>query len=206
MNTKKTIEIMRRLKTEMNGAVADAMKERGMNYGLNYGVSAVTVRDVARYYAPDHSLALHLFEQDVRELKLAAIYIDDPAKVTQQQMNLWMTEPVTDEIAEHCATALFYAAPCAEETAKDWIAGANVKAALLMIGKRAATGLLSDGGDFLRLIEKGVNSVVITKVNSCVYALCKIGGMSQEMRAKVEDCLTRLANREIVDETRALLL
>ena len=42
------IRLLGRLKKEMNGAVAEAMQRRGLNYPLNYGVSVPTIRSIAR--------------------------------------------------------------------------------------------------------------------------------------------------------------
>ena len=66
------IRLLKRLKVEMNGAVTGAMQERGIVYPLNYGVSVPTIRGIARKYGPSHSLALLLYRQQVRELKLCS--------------------------------------------------------------------------------------------------------------------------------------
>lgn len=73
----------------MNGAVVDAMRSRGLDYPLSYGVSVPTIREIAKAYAPAHAFALFLFRQQVRELKLAAAFIDDPSEVTAAQMREW---------------------------------------------------------------------------------------------------------------------
>ena len=44
------IRLLGRLKKEMNGAVAEAMQRRGLNYPLNYGVSVPTIRSIAGEY------------------------------------------------------------------------------------------------------------------------------------------------------------
>ena len=53
-DTTKMVALLRRLKTEMNGAVVGAMQERGVDYPLSYGVSVATIREIAADYAPDH--------------------------------------------------------------------------------------------------------------------------------------------------------
>ena len=52
------IRLLGRLKKEMNGAVAEAMQRRGLNYPLNYGVSVPTIRSIAGEYGTSHSLAM----------------------------------------------------------------------------------------------------------------------------------------------------
>ena len=68
-DTQRMIGLLRRLKVEMNGAVVDAMRSRGLDYPLSYGVSGADDREIAKAYAPAHAFALFLFRQQVRELK-----------------------------------------------------------------------------------------------------------------------------------------
>ena len=42
-DTQRMIGLLRRLKVEMNGAVVDAMRSRGLDYPLSYGVSVPTL-------------------------------------------------------------------------------------------------------------------------------------------------------------------
>ena len=94
------IGLLRRLKVEMNGAVVDAMRSRGLDYPLSYGVSVPTIREIAKAYAPAHAFALFLFRQQVRELKLAAAFIDDPSEVTAAQMREWADGLTNTELVE----------------------------------------------------------------------------------------------------------
>lgn len=76
-NTSLMISLLGALRREMNGAVADAMHYYGKRYGLNYGVSLPTIRTIASEQPTNNSLALYLYKQDVRELRLAALHIAD---------------------------------------------------------------------------------------------------------------------------------
>ena len=98
-DTQRMIGLLRRLKVEMNGAVVDAMRSRGLDYPLSYGVSVPTIREIAKAYAPAHAFALFLFRQQVRELKLAAAFIDDPSEVTAAQMREWADGLTNTEMA-----------------------------------------------------------------------------------------------------------
>ena len=46
-DTQRMIGLLRRLKVEMNGAVVDAMRSRGLDYPLSYGVSVPRIREIA---------------------------------------------------------------------------------------------------------------------------------------------------------------
>lgn len=115
------VRLLGRLKKEMNGAVTQAMEQRGVHYPLNYGVSVPTIQHIAKEYAPNHSLATLLYKQQVRELKLAAAYMDDPAAVTPDQMRQWSVDFTHSELVEQVVYALFRHAPDALPMALEWL-------------------------------------------------------------------------------------
>lgn len=102
-NTVRVIEIMRLLKVEMNGAVVGAMQECGVNYGLSYGVAAHTIKSAMVGYGTDQELAEALWRQDVRELKLAALYVADPKAFDADLLVAWGESVNTLEVAQHAA-------------------------------------------------------------------------------------------------------
>lgn len=99
------IHLLGELRREMNGAVADAMSYYGSRYGLNYGVSLPTIRSIAAKEEQDNSLALYLYKQDVRELRLAALHIADP-HAFDADASTWLEGITTSEMAEEMAFAL----------------------------------------------------------------------------------------------------
>ncbi len=56
-HTSRMVALLSRMRRERNGAVADAMCYYGITYGLNYGVSLPTVRQIARAEPRDHAFA-----------------------------------------------------------------------------------------------------------------------------------------------------
>ncbi len=86
--TSRMVALLRELRRERNGAVADSMRYYGTPYGLNYGVSLPTLRRIARAEAPDHGFARYLYRQDVRELRLAALHIACPACLTPDEFRM----------------------------------------------------------------------------------------------------------------------
>ena len=138
-DTARMIALLRRLKVEMNGAVVEAMQQRGIEYPLSYGVSIPTIQEIARECPAGHSLALLLFRQQVRELMIAAIYVDRPEWVTRTQMEEWGKSLTNAEIAEQVASGLFFGASEALSVAMEWLSSDQVwlnYAALLMAAKR----------------------------------------------------------------------
>ncbi len=207
--TEKMVALMRRLKIEMNGAVTDAMREYSggrQGYGLNYGVSLPTIRDVAREYAPDHELAEALWRQDVREMKLAALFVDDPWQVTATQMEAWAEEWHVPELAEQCAMQLFWKSPDAFKQAAEWARLAPGEAALkrlaafYMIGKLAAVFTVSDD-EILSLLSAPAIFGPAAAERSAAYALREIYRHRPALRERVMEALSRIPD-EVAGEVR----
>lgn len=114
--------LLGRFRRERNGLVVDTMQYCGQRYGLNYGVSLPTVRAIARAERCDHEWAHFLYVQDVRELRLAALWIADPASTTPDELSAWAVGITNSEVAEECALALLSRAPQAVDWGMSWCA------------------------------------------------------------------------------------
>lgn len=123
--TQKMISLLGRMRKQMNGAVADAMYYYGKNYGLNYGVSLPTIRDIAATEGKDNALAQYLYKQQVRELRLAALHIAEPARLTLTEAPTWAEGIINSEVAEEMAFALLSHSPSLAEIATEWITSGN---------------------------------------------------------------------------------
>ncbi len=95
-----------RLRKDTNGAVVADMEDRGVHYVRSYGVSQHTVRSVAKEFAPDHGFAKYLWEQPIRELKLAAVIIAEPEQITIEELKFWLSGADNNELAENLASFL----------------------------------------------------------------------------------------------------
>ena len=100
------ISLLGRLRKQMNGAVSESMQRDGQKYGLNYGVSIATVREMVAEEERDYEFAMYLFKQQVRELRLAACHLAEPAKVDTHEFPFWARGIVNSELAEELAFAL----------------------------------------------------------------------------------------------------
>lgn len=119
------ISVLGAMRKQMNGAVADSMFYYGRKYGLNYGVSLPTIRSIAQTEECDHELAVYLFQQQVRELQLAALHIADAEKMSSQDDELWHDGVINSEIAEEMAFALLARSPHLKEIFIKWSASDN---------------------------------------------------------------------------------
>ncbi len=158
------LDIFKRLRIEKNGAVSDMMQERGVNGLMNYGVSLPTIKSIAKEYAPDHKLASDLFRQEIREMRLAAIYIEDPQMVTLEQMELWGRGILSRELAQVASKELFCKVSGAQNIALKWWDSDNE---LLLDCARATIGRMASElqSDFLsNFISAKANAFMLREI------------------------------------------
>ncbi len=150
-------EVLNEIRRDTNGAVVGSMLELvGDERYINYGVSLPAIKRVAKNYACNHELALALFDTNIRELKLAAIYIDAPREVTEVQMRVWSGSFDSQDIVENCCSMLFSRCDYALHFANEWY-NKMPYASLLMVSRRARDGYNSD--EELQYIEF-VNKII----------------------------------------------
>ena len=105
-NTQRMIALLGKVRKQMNGAVSESMATHGQQYGLNYGVSIATLREIAASETQDYAFAKYLYQQQVRELKLCACHIADPKMVDTHEFPFWSRGITNAELAEELAFAL----------------------------------------------------------------------------------------------------
>lgn len=98
--------LLGRLRREMNGAVVEAMEQAGVKGPLNYGVSIPTIRVIAAEAGQDTAFARFLYRQQVRELRMAALSIADPAAVTPEELDFWISDNPSTELLDEVALRL----------------------------------------------------------------------------------------------------
>ena len=65
-------EIKTQLRLSMNGVASQSMREKGLNYKLNFGVELPRIKAIAAQFEQEHSLAQALWKENIRECKIYA--------------------------------------------------------------------------------------------------------------------------------------
>ena len=115
-------EIKQSFRLMMDGAVAQSMRNKGLGYKLNWGVTRPRLREKADEIGKDYDLAIALFKEDVRECQILATMVMPPDEVLPEVIDIWMEQISSQEIAEQAAFNLFQYLPYAPEKAFTWIA------------------------------------------------------------------------------------
>lgn len=116
-------QLLRQIKLRKNGDVSMSMKRQGIEYKLNWGVSVVELRELAKGYSPGHLLALKLWNKQWRETMILATLLDEPEKVTEEQMDFWTKSFENREIAEQASANLWVKTKFAFAKAIEWSRG-----------------------------------------------------------------------------------
>ena len=98
--------LLYRLRKEMNGAALDTMRYFGEDYERNYGVQIYAIRNLAREIGTDHELAKSFYTENIREVRLVALWIADAEQVNVADFDFWASGIINSEVAEQASHAL----------------------------------------------------------------------------------------------------
>lgn len=100
-------QIKRSFHTRMNGVASQSMRQKGLDYKVNWGVALPHLREMAAEYQPSYSLAVELWKENIRECKILATMLMPPAEMPEQLVELWMEQTKSQEIAEMAVFNLY---------------------------------------------------------------------------------------------------
>jgi 3-methyladenine DNA glycosylase AlkD len=138
------------------------------------GLSMPELRAMGKRLGPDHELALALWESGVYEARLLAAMVDDPARVTEDQMEAWAADFESWADVDGVTGTLFDRTPFAWAKAVEWSgrdeefvkrAGFALMAWLAVHDRNAEDGRFEallpiverEAGDPRKYVRKGVN-------------------------------------------------
>ncbi len=182
-------EIKGRFRLLMNGVASRSMREKGLGYGINWGVAIPELKALASEYGKDYGLAVELWKENVRECKILATLIMPADKMPADLMELWVEEIPNIEIADVASMNLFRHVNGAQGLAFKWIS--SDKEIVRMCGYRVITWLIIDGCDFT---EREINEYI----DQAQVALSE-GGTA--LRHAVINSLSRFGYKSPMHET-----
>lgn len=125
-------EIKQSFRQMMDGSVAQSMRDKGLNYHLNWGATLPRLKakaeeikamfNVSCLMFNVYDLAIALWKENVRECKILATMLMPPEKMLPEVCDIWMEQIPSQEIAEQAAFNLWQYLPYAPEKAYQWIA------------------------------------------------------------------------------------
>jgi 3-methyladenine DNA glycosylase AlkD len=113
-------EVLRRLKAKARPDQLEGMARYGMAVERRLGVSVPDMRKMAKEVGKDHELALKLWTTGMSEARMVAAMIDEPAKVTEGQMEEWVKDISSWDVCDQVCMNLFEKSSLAWKKILDW--------------------------------------------------------------------------------------
>ena len=123
METHETIkEIKKQFRLFMNGVVSQSMREKGLDYKLNFGIELPRLKEIAAKFEKNHDVAQALWKENIRECKILAGLLQPVETFYPEIADIWVEDMHYPEIAELTCMNLFQHLPYASEKAFQWMA------------------------------------------------------------------------------------
>jgi len=113
-------DVLERLRETAKPDQLAEMAGYGMAVGHRLGVSIPELRKLAKELGQDHILALNLWKTGIAEAEILAAMVDDPNKLTEEQMEDWVKDIDSWDICDQVCMNLFEKTPLARKKIIDW--------------------------------------------------------------------------------------
>jgi 3-methyladenine DNA glycosylase AlkD len=181
--------VMDELASQASEESRAGMARYGINVAHAFGVSVYELRRMAKALGTDHDLALALWDTGNHEARMLASMVDDPAAVTEAQMEEWAAAFDSWDVCDQVTSNLFDKTPFAYDKVRQWSTAedewvkraAFATAAALAVQDKAAPDerflailelVRREAGDGRNFVRKAVNWALrnIGKRNAALHA------------------------------------
>jgi 3-methyladenine DNA glycosylase AlkD len=195
-------EVLARLRSLARPGGREGMARFGIATERALGVRIPDLRRLAREIGRDHGLALRLWRTGVHEARILASMVDDPARVTERQMETWARSFDSWDVCDQVCMNLFDRTPFAHAAAARWARREDEfvkRAGFALMAALAVHDAAAEDRRFVRflpLIEREAvddRNFVRKAVN---WALRQIGKRNDRLRREAVRVARRLAEGE----------
>lgn len=193
-------EIKSKFRLSMNGVVSQSMREKGLNYKMNFGIELPRLKDIAAGYEKNHDLAQALWKEEVRESKILAGMLQPVESFWEEIADIWVESIPYPEIAEITTMTLFQHLPYAPAKVFEWIADEREMYQLcgfLLAARLFAAGMeLSERAEaeFFDQAQATIESNAYQTTKAAVLAIKKYASTSTPNANKVKQFLKNYRN------------
>lgn len=132
--------IKKQLPLSMNGISSDRMKEYGINYKKNYGLSLPRIKELAKRYTPNTQLATQLWAIGYRETMIMATLLYPSTDFSAEMAEKWANQCMCSEICEQFIFNLIKNTCYTKTKTLEWLNSDNIYVQLcgLLLSSRTA--------------------------------------------------------------------
>jgi 3-methyladenine DNA glycosylase AlkD len=194
--------VLERFRSLADSKALEGMGRFGINTEKAYGISLYTLRLLAKEIGRDHILALELWNSGMHEARILASMVDEPEKVTEEQMESWVRDFDSWDVCDQVCSNLFDRTPYAYGKAVEWSsrgeefvkrAGFVLMAALSVHDKEADDRvfekffsiIVGESDDERNFVRKAVN-----------WALRQIGKRNLRLNRKAIEAAEEISGRD----------
>ncbi len=120
MSSRTAQEVVAQLRSLGDPNAVEGAARFGINAPNILGVSAPALRKLAKEIGTDHRLAGQLWRTGIHDARCLAALIDDPAMVTESQMERWAKDFNSWAVCDTACGCLFDKTPYAWDKAVEW--------------------------------------------------------------------------------------
>ena len=113
-------DVLHMLQSHARPGAVEGMARFGMTPDARMGVSVPDMRRIAKTVGRDHALALALWETGIPEARILASMVDDPAQLTDSQMEAWVADFNSWDVCDQVCMNLFDKSPLAWQKVGQW--------------------------------------------------------------------------------------
>lgn len=181
-------EIKSKFRLYMNGPVSQSMREKGMDYKINFGIEYPRIKEIAAGYAANHELAQALWKENIRECKIMAGLLQPVETFYPEIAEIWIEDMRYPELAEYTVMNLFQRLPYASDVVFQWIADEREYFQLcgfLLMARLLGKGLVLNEraeAEFLDQALTSIESEYFTVRKAAALVLRKYAGQSEQHR------------------------
>ena len=177
-------EIKQSFRLLMNGVASHSMRQKGVEYKINWGVPVPELQQMAAEYGKDYDLAIELWKEDIRECQVLATLIMPAERMDNDLVDVWMERVRTQEMAELLAFHLLQHLRFAPSLAYQWIAsdkdmyqlcGYQLLARLFAQGLEPNERGINEFLDQAHVTLQGDNLPLKHAAYNCVLSFCELG-------------------------------
>lgn len=191
-------EIKRSFRLLMNGVASQSMRQKGVEYKINWGVSLPELQKMAQQYGKNHDLAVALWQENIRECKILATLIMPPEEMGEKLAEQWIGEINSQDLAEMACFNLFQYLQHAADLSYQWMksnreieqmCGYLILSRLFMKGENPHGSRIDEFMDEVALALNSENMGVRHAALNCVN---KFAELSEDFRNMAENRLNLL--------------